>query len=113
MCHVSFRYESRLMPENESAERCFVQRKHELKFILRNAFESARPGFCFGIISISQNLQNNDSTEHTQMKSVNNELFATTIVNNQQIGEILQTIPIGGLSLENAKDFGPDSTIQC
>lgn len=41
------------------------------------------------------------------MKSVNNELFATTIVNNQQIGEILQTVPIDGLSRENAKDFVP------
>lgn len=41
------------------------------------------------------------------MELTNNEFFVTTIVNNEQIEQILQMKPFGGLPLEDAEGFIP------
>ena len=39
------------------------------------------------------------------MKLINNEFFAIIIVNNEQIGDILQTEPVNEIPLQDAKGF--------
>lgn len=46
------------------------------------------------------------------MELTNNKFFVTTIVNNEQIEQILQMKPFGDLPLEDTKRFHSDSSTQ-
>lgn len=42
------------------------------------------------------------------MKLVNNKFFAITVINNKQIGEIVQTGSIDGLALKDPNQSNPE-----